>query len=102
MQTLIHEVMWVTGFIGLIISICLIIALLRSKVASISAQLYAIGAAIAFNVGGTYIFVTAFFFSFWNLVGLFGGYVFLVIALIQYNIDRRTTITPDVQDHTNV
>lgn len=88
------QLLYQIGAIGFVISIIITLFLLHHRShSSTVAKMYAIGSVLTFQIGGfgigaIYIF-NATVYTWTSPVGVIGGYLLIILALIQYWLDRK-------------
>ena len=78
------------GTYGPIFSFCVILFLISRKVRYTVSLTYAIGSLIAFFAGSFYCCLDSMRVRLGNVIGVTGGYLLLLLALIQYLLEKRT------------
>jgi uncharacterized membrane protein len=95
---MIGPVLVLADFIGLILSVLVLVALIIPPKGSTRSILYAVGSAISFFIGG-FIGVVMFIIPFppspyyvieWhNVLGVLCGYILLILAILQHRRDQE-------------
>lgn len=88
-------IMMFFGPIGFIVSIIVTVDLLTKRRTSSTAWKLAAAAIVAFALGGFYTFLDGVIFTWWNILGPVGGYILVILAIIQYRKDGRFHTSPE-------
>ncbi|MFW9810317.1 MAG: hypothetical protein ACFFE6_13145 [Candidatus Thorarchaeota archaeon] len=77
--------------VGFLLAVILLLLFSRSKVASSATKTYVIGSILSFLVGssGYYSIYFIVIITWGNVLGLIGGYLCIILAIVQYFFDRR-------------
>lgn len=87
--------MMLLGPIGLIASIIATVHLLTKRKTSSTAWKLAAAAIGAFALGGFYTFLDGVIFTWWNILGPVGGYILVILAIVQYRKDSGFQSSPE-------